>query len=356
MTILVHNRELPEHILAENFRMYVVVNYMSYLGIIAHSAFIPLFMWLDVWPLALFNFISVTAWITGQRLNQQGQHYTGVLIISIEVILHALLAVYYLGWDSGFHYYLVPMIMFIFFNHKQKAPMIIFEAFVIFFLYMFLYIYTHSASYSVNVRMDVLNVLNFMNIAINFTALGILGYFFRIASETAEQKMERLASTDQLTRLYNRRKMREVMEAQRIRFNRSGSPFLLVLTDIDHFKKFNDTYGHDCGDYVLQQVSELMKASLREQDTVSRWGGEEFLIMLPDTDYEGGMLAVEKLRETIDNKHFHFADNEFSVTMTFGVARFEQVDHLDGCIKRADEALYIGKQAGRNRVVSAAAA
>ncbi len=356
MTILAQNRELPEHIQAENFRMYVVLNYMSYLGIFAHTAFIPLFMWLDVWPLALFNFISVTAWITGQRLNQHGQHYAGVLIISIEVILHALLAVYYLGWDSGFHYYLVPMIMFIFFNHKHTAVMIIFQAFVIFFLYMFLYFYTHSAGYSVNVRTDVLNVLNFMNIAINFTALGMLGYYFRIASETAEHKMEQLASTDQLTRLYNRRKMREVMEAQRIRFNRNGSPFLLVLTDIDHFKKFNDTYGHDCGDYVLQQVSALMKASLREQDTVSRWGGEEFLILLPDTDYEGGMLAVEKLRETIDNKHFHFAEHEFSVTMTFGVARYEQGDHLDACIKRADEALYTGKQAGRNRVVSAAAA
>ena len=353
MGAVARGKATPEHIKPENFRMYVVVNYMSYLGIGAHSLFIPLFMWLGAWPLALFNVVSVTAWVTGQRLNHRGQHYAAVLIISLEVILHALLAVYYLGWDSGFHYYLVPMIMFIFFNPKQTAPAIIFEALVIFVLYMFLYQYTHSASFRVDVRMDVLNILNFINIAVNFTALGMLGYYFRLASETAEEKMEKLASTDQLTRLFNRRKMREVMESQKIRFARSKQPFLLVLTDIDHFKKFNDTYGHDCGDYVLQQVSKLMKQTLREQDTVSRWGGEEFLIMLPDTDYDGGMQAIEKLREAIEHKQFQFAGNEFSVTVTFGVARFEQGDHLDSCIKRADEVLYVGKEAGRNRVVSA---
>jgi diguanylate cyclase (GGDEF)-like protein len=355
MSILARNRELPEDIQAENYRMYVVVNYMSYLGISAHVLFIPLFIWLDVWPLVLFNMISIIAWVTGQRLNRQGQHYTAVLIICIEVILHAFLAVYFLGWDSGFHYYLVPMIMFIFFNHKQNAPTIIVEAILIFVFYIALYIYTHSVSYHVEIRTDVLMVLNFISIATNFTALGILGYYFRVASMTAEKKMEKLASTDQMTRLYNRRKMREVMETEKIRFSRSSAPFLLVLTDIDHFKKVNDSYGHDCGDYVLQQISKLMKKVLREQDTVCRWGGEEFLLMLPDTDYEGGMQAVEKLREAIASTQFSFAGNTFSVTMTFGVARFEENDHLDGCIKRADEALYRGKRAGRNQVVSAEA-
>lgn len=355
MSIPAPSRGLPEHIQAENYRMYIVMNYMSYLGIIAHVLFIPLFVWLGIWPLVLFNLISISAWVAGQRLNRQGQHYTAVLIISLEVILHAILAVYYLGWDSGFHYYLVPMTMFIFFNHKQNAAVIIIEAFTIFLLYMALYTYTHSTGYHVDVRTDVLQVLNFISIATNFTALGILGYYYRVASMTAEKKMERLASTDQLTKLYNRRKMREVMEQEKIRFSRSGDPFLLVLTDIDHFKKFNDSYGHDCGDYVLQQISKLMKKVLREQDTVCRWGGEEFLLLLPSTDYEGGMQAVEKLREAIESKQFEFAGNTFSVTMTFGVARFEKDDHLDSCIKRADEALYTGKNAGRNQVVSAAA-
>ncbi|MGD8743720.1 MAG: diguanylate cyclase [Granulosicoccaceae bacterium] len=332
--------------------MYIVLDYLSWLGIIAHSLFIPLFFWLDVAPLALFNVISVSAWITAKRLNRSGQHYIAILLLTGEVIVHAVLAVYFLGWDSGFHYYLVPLLTFIYFNHKQQATMITAEAVALLALYIALYIFTSGMDYSA-LRMDVLQILNYINIAVNFTALGMLGYYFRVASFTAEAKMERLASIDTLTRLFNRRKMRELIEVERARNKRSGEPFLLVLGDIDHFKRFNDSYGHDCGDYVLQQVSKLMTNSLRDQDVVARWGGEEFLIMLPDTELAGGLQAVEKLRKTIEQTRYSFADNTFSVTMTFGVAAYDPGKYIDANIKAADEALYEGKRAGRNRVVAA---
>jgi len=179
-----------------------------------------------------------------------------------------------------------------------------------------------------------------------------LGYFFRIASIRAEEQMELLATTDTLTGLFNRRKMHELMNQEVIRHQRDKKSFLLVITDIDHFKQFNDNYGHDCGDYVLQQVSQLMKNSLRQQDVVARWGGEEFLIMLPETELEGGIQAIEKLRETLANTVYQYKTNTFSVTMTFGATIYDGSCDIDTCIKHADEVLYAGKRGGRNRVVS----
>lgn len=343
----------PEGIGADNYRMFIVLDSMSYLGIVAHGLFIPLFFWLGVTPLAVFNVVSVIVWCAAWWLNRRGRHYSAIVALSFEVVMHASLAVYFLGWNSGFHYYLVPMITFLFFNHKQRARLIMLEAIGLFALYVGLYSLAGNRDYSA-INPDLLTALNYINIAVNFIALGILGYYFREASITAEAKMEQLASTDTLTNLYNRRKMREFIEIERVRQRRSGEPFLLVLADIDHFKQFNDTYGHDCGDYVLQEVARLMQDSLRDQDLVSRWGGEEFLIMLPQTRLDGGARAIEKLRRQIQDSQLEFTGHAFGVTLTFGVAEYDGDRSLDACLKAADDALYQGKHSGRNRVVTAA--
>jgi diguanylate cyclase (GGDEF)-like protein len=166
--------------------------------------------------------------------------------------------------------------------------------------------------------------------------------------------MEHLATTDALTHLYNRHKMNELMEMEKIRFFREPRGFVIALADIDHFKMFNDKMGHDCGDYVLQQVSGLMKQSLRNQDMIARWGGEEFLILLPDTDLDGGILAIEKLRQEIAEHEFTFKDARFTVFLSFGLTVFDGTATIENCIQRADQALYTAKREGRNRVISTA--
>jgi len=103
---------------------------------------------------------------------------------------------------------------------------------------------------------------------------------------------------------------------------------------------------------VLQEISKLMKNNLRTQDLLARWGGEEFLIMLPDTDLAGGTHTIEKLRESIENKYYEYKGVKFSVTMTFGVTIYNGKNDIDKCIKHADEMLYAGKRGGRNRVVA----
>jgi len=341
----------PDHVLKENYRLFVVLNYIAYLGFAAHSFFIPLFFWVGVEPLAYFNFFSVAAWVVGYFLNRNGRHGDAILLICSEVIIHAILSIFFLGWESGFHYYFMPLVLFVFINHKQTITVIVIEAVLIFIGYSALFLYTHSETYSIDIPQTLINSLLFMNIAINFTALGLLGYNLRVSSMRAENEMEKLATVDVLTQLFNRRKMVELIDIEKVRFQRDGKSFVLANTDIDHFKRFNDSFGHDCGDYVLKEVSKLLQHSLREQDMVARWGGEEFLILLPDTDADGAFEAIEKLRQSIEDTNYHYGDDEFSVTMTFGIAEFDGSEEIDDVIKHADEVLYAGKRGGRNRVI-----
>ena len=167
----------------------------------------------------------------------------------------------------------------------------------------------------------------------------------------AHQKLEEAATLDPLTSLNNRRKMIEVLEGELIRSERTNKPFCIVMCDIDHFKIFNDTHGHDCGDFVLVEISKLIKNSIRKQDYVGRWGGEEFLMVYPETEIDGGKIVTEKVRSMVENTVFSFNNIALSVTATFGVAVHSKGKTVDSVIKEADDALYQGKQQGRNQVV-----
>lgn len=169
----------------------------------------------------------------------------------------------------------------------------------------------------------------------------------------AYDKIEHLALTDMLTGIANRRNITNLMGKEASRSTRNGSNFSLIMCDIDFFKNVNDTYGHDTGDYVLKRVAEIIQLSIRQQDIVARWGGEEFLIVLPETGMEPASSVAEKLRSTIESEKMEFGDHSFKVTMTFGVAIYEKELGIEKSIKKADDALYEGKQTGRNKVVEA---
>lgn len=169
----------------------------------------------------------------------------------------------------------------------------------------------------------------------------------------ANVELERMARTDPLTRLPNRRDFMEKMGHEVAVAERNGRTFVLVIADIDKFKQCNDTFGHDCGDSILVSVSTLLKKSIRKQDYVGRWGGEEFILMFPDTDWAGGEKVANKVRKKIEDYTFDYNGTSIKITMTFGVCVFDKSHGVDECLKRADEALYRGKEAGRNRVVLA---
>jgi len=167
----------------------------------------------------------------------------------------------------------------------------------------------------------------------------------------ANDRLKMISRTDELTKLPNRRDIREKISYEISRFDRSKRKFSFLFVDIDKFKDFNDHYGHVCGDLVLKTVAETMKTSLRKQDIISRWGGEEFLALLPETPLGGASLVAERLRKKIEEMEISFANQQLHVTVTVGVAEYDERLGMDHSINLADRALYEGKQTGRNKIV-----
>ncbi|MFN3505634.1 MAG: sensor domain-containing diguanylate cyclase, partial [Caldimicrobium sp.] len=163
-----------------------------------------------------------------------------------------------------------------------------------------------------------------------------------------------LALKDPLLNIYNRRFLMEVLRKEEEKAKREQGFFSLILLDVDHFKKINDTYGHDIGDKVLKDVSLLLSLNIREMDYLARWGGEEFLIYLPKTSKEKAEAIAERLRSKIESNEFYVVDRtKLTITASFGVAEFPRdALSIDYLLKKADERLYKAKALGRNKVVS----
>jgi len=165
------------------------------------------------------------------------------------------------------------------------------------------------------------------------------------------EEIYRLMTVDGLTELHNKRYFNEAIEREASRSQRYSRTFSLVLFDIDHFKKINDTYGHLAGDSVLRQLGALVRNKVRRDDVPARTGGEEFSVIVPEVSREGALNLAEKLRASIQAAVFKFEGTQIPVTVSIGVAEWSEdiTDPLD-LVKRADERLYEAKRTGRNRV------
>jgi polar amino acid transport system substrate-binding protein len=165
--------------------------------------------------------------------------------------------------------------------------------------------------------------------------------------ERKSAKLEQLSITDALTMLYNRMHINSRLTMEYDRSFRHARPLSVLMIDIDHFKKINDTYGHQSGDLVLKTIAGVMKETVRHTDVIGRWGGEEFLIICPETTLEGAKNIAEKLRQAIVAIDFSF---KRKVSASFGVSQLKNEQKLDDLMNTADKALYAAKEKGRNRV------
>lgn len=164
-----------------------------------------------------------------------------------------------------------------------------------------------------------------------------------------EQKFKSLQ--DSLTRLPNRAAFEERLELEFQRWQRYGTPLAIAITDIDHFKKINDTYGHIAGDKTLQVIASMLKKSLRGTDFVARYGGEEFVMLFPQTEISAILEPLEKARKRIQSIPFKFKNNDITITVSIGAASFNEHDTISSVFERADKALYSAKKTGRNKVI-----
>ncbi len=165
------------------------------------------------------------------------------------------------------------------------------------------------------------------------------------------QHMERLATTDGLTGLNNHRHFQEMLSKEIERSKRYKRPLSLLLLDIDHFKSFNDTYGHPVGDLVLKEISLCIRKSIRINDIPARYGGEEFTVIIPETNFDGAMVIAERIRSTIECHIIRSYEKQLHVTVSIGCASFpSHVINQQELIDCADKALYYSKEHGRNKV------
>ncbi|MDD5067151.1 MAG: diguanylate cyclase [bacterium] len=166
-------------------------------------------------------------------------------------------------------------------------------------------------------------------------------------------RLYEMAITDGLTRLYVHRHFQFRLQEELQRHRRSNKPLSLIMFDIDHFKKFNDYYGHQTGDFILKELSQVSRSLFRSTDSLFRYGGEEIAVLLPETDPDNAYMLAEKLRKTVESHAFTFQNDSFKVTISQGVSTYEPVKRKelskDKLIKMADEALYYSKNNGRNK-------
>ena len=181
---------------------------------------------------------------------------------------------------------------------------------------------------------------------IGYQIAATLKHFQRLSS------IKNIAIYDTLTGLYNRRYFEErlVLDAQKSFYG--GTPLSLVMADIDHFKKVNDTFGHTEGDRVLFEIANLLKASVRKKDTVARYGGEEFILILPETGLGEASMIAERIRKLVESTLFEIANARINLTVSMGISNFpsHRAKSKEELVKMADQALYDAKRGGRNKV------
>lgn len=172
---------------------------------------------------------------------------------------------------------------------------------------------------------------------------------YKQALELSE-KYQKLAHLDPLTQLSNRRDALYILKREQARIMRTKEPLSIILCDVDYFKKVNDQFGHNAGDAVLIELGEIFTDSIREQDCVARWGGEEFLFILPQTEAKSANIFAEKIQEKLQSHLVSYKNNKINVKVSMGIEQFKDNQTIDEAINNADKHLYQAKNLGRNQI------
>lgn len=262
------------------------------------------------------------------------------------------------GWFMNFQWNILITILVIFYSLEIQMSKKMRYMKLLFTLIVALAIFTHmSPTYR-----EGSELFSFVFQSIHATFYGlmlcIIAYCYCTKFNRAEEKLRQfnnklieMASIDTLTQLPNRRCMNEHLELLVYDNDRTGKPFCVAIGDVDFFKKVNDNYGHDAGDYVLVTLSELFRNSLKGRGMVARWGGEEFLFTFEGMNVQQAYAALELLRFQIEKYNFQHKEQNIKVTMTFGIEEYSQIIGIESTISKADIKLYEGKNNGRNKVV-----
>ena len=324
-----------------------LVHFCALTALLVHLALIAIFAcngftwlaWFNAWSLAMH---ARALWLSHPGGNVQ----RAADCIGLEVAINAIVTTLMLGWDSGFHYLMIPMVPVYMLSNQHSRRMRLGLAVVTGVIYIVLKLWSSFHTPLYQAPMDMLHTLEFSCLLTLFLAFMALSTRYHDIVAEAQDMLAREASTDPLTGALNRRRLTQLATE----LPPEGYSALL-LCDIDHFKRVNDRYGHDAGDTVLQHFYRQMLTCTRSGDHVSRWGGEEFLVLLPQTSSELARQVAQRLRDTTAATPIVIAPGQqLHITVTIGLAYLWPGESLQAAILRADAALYRGKASGRNQV------
>lgn len=342
----------------ENRYFFNIINYSAIAAFIIHALFSFAFLLLRLNTLLFFNLGTLFADLSCYIMNRKGHRNIAYGLMLAGNMVHTAAAVVFLGRQSGFEVYIINFAILTCLSPVGGWLLKGFSVFGLLAFYLGLNFYAEVFPPLVQIDPAFLRTFFYGNSAAMFLSTALLVHYYRLMVQHAEKQLcqanrqlDLLASTDPLTKLLNRRGMTRIIENETGLSGETIRQFTILFADIDDFKGINDRYGYECGDAVLIALADFLRKSLREEDRVARWGGEEFLIILPGTDVEKGWAIAERLQSRIAEHIFHYKDWSFSITVTFGITVCDGTEDIMGCIKDADMALRLGKAQGKNRVV-----
>ena len=328
-------------------------------GWIGHCSAAILFLWLGVIEMFLFNiFVSVPVFTLAFLLNRQGKAGRAFSIIYIEIIAHQTVGIYLLGWDIGLQHLLLCLSIISFFNvhynYWQKYGAFTVALLIYFALFLFCQtpVIELEASWMYTFAYLVTSLVSVILLAMLVTYFVNSAYHAERQLIRNQDHLSLLALTDPLTSLFNRRAFIENCQKTLDEAQTDSSPTSLMMIDVDNFKTINDTYGHDAGDRVLINIAQQLKKLSGKSNMIARFGGEEFIVMLPDTTIDLAKTTAEQIRKSISSlTTISDAGTPIITTVSIGAYQPEKNDEpLRDIIRQCDKNLYIAKNTGKNRV------
>jgi len=328
--------------------------YFSLGGLIFYTA---LFAVLSVWQMALLCGICLILCAGIFFLHRSGLDRTAFIVGVLLLTVFALAGCWLLGWQTGFFLLVLAALPLLLFHAHISLAIRLPLAGLMLGAGVLVFVLSWRQGSLWFLSEDFVHLLQLINLVFAAAALVAAGLFFGTADSDAEKaliqvnkKLANLSSTDPVTNLVNRRIIVSRIEQEQNRMERGNKPFCLILIDVDDFSRINDKFGFSCGDYIMAHLAEVISRTIRKQDEVARWGGDEFMLMLPETDIDGGKIVAQKIRGKILKTPFNFKETKIPVTVTLGVGVCEKETGVGSCIHKADHALHLGKHAGKNRV------
>ncbi len=333
---------------------------------IIHFIFMMVFYRCTEMFLFFYNIFVVLFYASMAVIMEFSERYTLIFMSAyLEIIFHSSIASFLVGFEWGFMFYtigLIPMVFYMTYTLPYFKKSVSFPAIASMFLVLCFFMvmgltYKRAPAATDASMVKIVDIMYFFNLMLAFLFILVMSVLFTVEIRYMQRNLERQnsaleaeANHDALTGLMNRRSMNACLKKAAEKADEEDSIFCVVMTDIDDFKKINDTYGHARGDEVLMKVAQILKDNIREEDTACRFGGEEMLILV-DGDMSVSRPIAERICEEMRKTVINTDGEDINVTITIGIAEYKKGSTIREVIESADERLYHGKRNGKNRVV-----